>query len=298
MIDILLATYNGEQYLKTQLYSLLAQTYTNWRLLIHDDGSTDKTIEIIKEFQKLDNRITLIEDGIKCGGAGANFLHLLKNYAEAEYIVFCDQDDLWLENKLEVMYERLKQETTPATVFASGYLYKDRKEIFGEIPSPVLTDFKDIFFISGGLQGCSLMFNKLLLDKVKQYNGYMLMHDDFITISTFTFGKMIYLNEKLMLYRQQHQGKVTANIDLSVNTRLFKNKFPVVLGKWHHSLCEFFDFFNDKLTPQQKEVISSYMKIYNSNNLLERIQLVLRNKFKLNNSSLYLIIKMLLRPIK
>lgn len=298
MIDILLATYNGEKYIEFQIYSLLAQTHKDWRLLIHDDGSTDKTIEIIKKFQKMDSRIILIEDGIKCGGAGANFLHLLKNYTEAEYIVFCDQDDLWLENKLEVMYERLKKETTPATVFSSGYLYKDRKEIFGEIPSSVLTNFKDIFFISGGLQGCSLMFNKLLLDKVRNYNGYMLMHDDFITISTFTFGKMIYLNEKLMLYRQQHQGKVTANIDLRTSTRLFKNKFPVVLDKWHHALSEFFEFFDDKLTPSQKEVISNYMKIYNSNNLLERIQLVLKNQFKLNNSSLYLIMKMLLRPIK
>lgn len=298
MIDILLATYNGEKYIEFQIYSLLAQTHKDWRLLIHDDGSTDKTIEIIKKFQKMDSRIILVEDGIKCGGAGANFLHLLKNYAQADYIVYCDQDDIWLEHKLEVMYHRLKQENAPTTVFSGGYLYKDRKEIFGEIPSPVLVDFKDIFFISGGLQGCSLMFNKALLDKVRNYDGYMFMHDDFITISTYTFGKMIYLDQKLMLYRQQHQGKVTANIDLSAKTRLFKNKFPVILDKWHRSLVSFFDFYDSELTAYQKKTIADYLVIYHSKSKLKSIFLIWKNNFKLNHSSLYLILKVILRPLK
>lgn len=298
MIDILLATYNGEKYIESQIYSLLAQTHKDWRLFIHDDGSTDKTVEIIKKFQKIDDRIILVEDGVKCGGAGYNFLHILKNYAQADYVVYCDQDDIWLEHKLQVMYNRLKQENAPATVFSGGYLYKDRKEIFGEIPSPKLTDFKDIFFISGGLQGCSLMFNKALLDKVKNYDGYMLMHDDFITISTFTFGKMIYIEEKLMLYRQQHEGKVTANIDLSVKTRLLKNCFPVILDKWHRSLKDFFEFYDSELTPNQKKIIADYLEIYNSTSKLKSIYLVLKNKFKLNNSVLYLILKIILRPLK
>lgn len=298
MIDILLATYNGEKYIESQIYSLLAQTHKDWRLFIHDDGSTDKTVEIIKNFQKIDDRIILVEDGVKCGGAGYNFLHILKNYAQADYVVYCDQDDIWLEHKLQVMYNRLKQENAPATVFSGGYLYKDRKEIFGEIPSPKLTDFKDIFFISGGLQGCSLMFNKALLDKVKNYDGYMLMHDDFITISTFTFGKMIYIEEKLMLYRQQHEGKVTANIDLSAKTRLLKNCFPVILDKWHRSLKDFFEFYDSELTPNQKKIIADYLEIYNSTSKLKSIYLVLKNKFKLNNSVLYLILKIILRPLK
>lgn len=297
MIDILLATYNGEKYIKTQIYSLLTQTHKDWRLLIHDDGSTDKTIEIIKEFQKLDSRILLIEDEIKCGGAGANFLHLLKNYAEAEFIIFCDQDDIWLENKLEVMYERLKKEKDPCAVFANGYLYAPKEGITGEIPSPKLQNFKDLLFIAGGLQGCSLMFNKKLLDIIKDYDGYMTMHDFLITLGAISFGQLIYLDDKLMLYRQQHEGKTTSNADTSINSRM-KNRFPVIDEKHHRSFVGFYEKYKGRFNDNQKYLFSEYLKIYHSKNLLQCIGLVLKNQFKLNHSSLYLIMKMLLRPIR
>lgn len=61
-IEILMATYNGEKYIKEQINSIINQTYTNWRLLIRDDGSKDKTVEIIKEYEKKDDRIKLLED--------------------------------------------------------------------------------------------------------------------------------------------------------------------------------------------------------------------------------------------
>ena len=106
-IYILLATYNGEKYIKAQIHSLLCQTYEDWNLLIHDDGSNDNTVNIIKKLQEKDERIILIEDGIKCGGAGANFLHILKNYSTADYITFCDQDDIWLETKIEELMQKM-----------------------------------------------------------------------------------------------------------------------------------------------------------------------------------------------
>lgn len=61
-IEILMATYNGEKYIKEQINSIINQTYINWRLLIRDDGSKDKTVEIIKEYEKKDDRIKLLED--------------------------------------------------------------------------------------------------------------------------------------------------------------------------------------------------------------------------------------------
>lgn len=297
MIDILLATYNGEKYIQQQLYSLLAQTYTNWRLLVHDDGSTDKTIEIVKKFQEIDSRIILIEDGIKCGGAGANFLHLLRNYADSECVIFCDQDDIWLENKLEVMYERLKEEKDPCAVFVNGYLYTPQEGIIGEIPSPKLEKFKDLFFIAGGLQGCSLMFNRKLLNIIKNYDGYMVMHDFLITLGVISFGKLIYLDDKLMLYRQQHEGKTTSNVNTSINGKI-KNKYPVIEEKHHRSFVGFYEKYEELFDDKQRKLFSEYLKIYYSKNVLESIGLVLKNQFKLNNSSLYLIVKMLLRPLK
>ena len=107
-IEIVMATYNGEKYIKEQIESVINQTYTNWKLLIRDDNSRDKTIEIIKEYEKKDARIRLIKDNKGNLGFVKNFEELIKNSKE-EYIMFSDQDDYWLENKLEVYHNRLNK---------------------------------------------------------------------------------------------------------------------------------------------------------------------------------------------
>ncbi|GIM56333.1 hypothetical protein CAPN006_07270 [Capnocytophaga canimorsus] len=296
MIDILLATYNGEKYIESQLYSLLAQTHKEWQLIIHDDGSTDNTIDIIKRFQALDSRIIFIEDGIRCGGAGTNFLHLLK-HSKADYTIFCDQDDIWLENKLEVMHKRIHLEKEPCAVFVGGYLYSDKKGIMGTIPSPLLKEFKDLFFIAGGLQGCSLMFNKRLRELVVDYDGYMVMHDFLLTIAAITFGKLVYINKELMLYRQGHEAKVTSNVERGFIKRI-ANRFPVVDENHHRSLIEFIQYYKDRFSENQRKLIVQYLKIYSTQNILVIVYLVVKNGFKLNQSTLYLLFKILLRPLK
>lgn len=87
MIDILLATYNGEKYIKSQILSLISQSYTDWRLIIHDDGSTDATVDIIKELSVIDNRIRLIEDGVSCKSAALNFYAFVEIFYIALYNV-------------------------------------------------------------------------------------------------------------------------------------------------------------------------------------------------------------------
>ena len=77
-IDILMATYNGEQYLPVQLRSLQNQTYRNWRLLVHDDASTDATLSVLRDFAARDERIVLVEDDVVFRSAALNFLHLLQ----------------------------------------------------------------------------------------------------------------------------------------------------------------------------------------------------------------------------
>ena len=107
-VDILLATYNGELYIETQILSIISQTFKKWQLLIHDDGSSDTTIFIIKKWAAIDNRIKLIEDEVKTRNAAKNFMHLLK-YSTAEYVMFCDQDDIWFDNKVQLMFDTMSQ---------------------------------------------------------------------------------------------------------------------------------------------------------------------------------------------
>lgn len=105
-IAILMATYNGESFLREQIESIIRQTYTNWILYIQDDGSNDSTLEIIKEYEAKDKRIKHFDIGLSRQGAGMNFLTML-NVIESKYYMFCDQDDVWFEDKIEKTLNRM-----------------------------------------------------------------------------------------------------------------------------------------------------------------------------------------------
>ena len=105
-IAILMATYNGEKYLREQIDSLLSQSYCDWTLYIQDDGSKDATLDIIKSYD--DERIVLVDVGLTRQGAGMNFMSLL-NMVESEYYMFCDQDDVWFGDKIEKELVRMKE---------------------------------------------------------------------------------------------------------------------------------------------------------------------------------------------
>ncbi|MER3478802.1 MAG: glycosyltransferase family 2 protein, partial [Leptolyngbya sp. ERB_1_2] len=107
-VDILLATYNGADFLGEQLDSLLRQTYRDWQLLIRDDGSEDQTLNIIESYITSRSRqIYLFKDNHRALGAVGNFAKLIK-YSQAEYTLFCDQDDVWLKEKLELSLKRMQ----------------------------------------------------------------------------------------------------------------------------------------------------------------------------------------------
>ena len=105
-IDVLLATYNGEKYLKEQIDSILNQTYKNIRLIISDDCSKDKTREILKQYEEKESRIKVFYQEKNLGYI-KNFEFLLKQ-VENEYYMLSDQDDVWLPEKIEKSLEKEK----------------------------------------------------------------------------------------------------------------------------------------------------------------------------------------------
>ncbi len=105
-VAIIMATYNGERYLKEQIDSILAQTYKNFTIYIQDDRSSDNTVSIINSYSQFQDNIILIDNGLSRLGASLNFMTLL-NCIESEYYMFADQDDFWLPNKIELSIARL-----------------------------------------------------------------------------------------------------------------------------------------------------------------------------------------------
>ena len=108
-INIVMSTYNGEQFLAEQIDSIQQQTFKDWQLLIRDDGSSDQTPEIIKSFVAQDPRIVFINEHDRENfGVIKNFFTLIK-HDKADYYFFSDQDDVWLEDKLETMLAAARQ---------------------------------------------------------------------------------------------------------------------------------------------------------------------------------------------
>lgn len=100
-------TYNSELFIKESIKSIQNQTYSNWELLITDDSSTDNTVLVIKNLQKADPRIKLftLDKNRGTGYARNNSIKM----AKGRYIAFCDSDDLWIENKLELQLEFIEK---------------------------------------------------------------------------------------------------------------------------------------------------------------------------------------------
>lgn len=102
-----MATYNGELYIEEQINSILTQTYQDYTLYIQDDGSKDKTVEIIKSYSLAHENVVYVDNGLTKQGAGQNFMTLL-NCVESDYYMFADQDDVWLPFKIELSLGQMK----------------------------------------------------------------------------------------------------------------------------------------------------------------------------------------------
>ncbi|SEM81944.1 rhamnosyltransferase [bacterium A37T11] len=296
LIEILMATYNGERFIKAQIYSICRQTYANWRLLIHDDGSSDNTVGIIKEMQRSDARIQLIEDKKKQLGSAQNFLYLLSR-STAPYCMFSDQDDLWMEQKAETLLAAIRPVSSPAIAYANAYYYKDNHPVPKLVTEIHPTSLNNMLFMNGGIQGCSLILNRALIRQLETYPPVIAMHDHFITLAAATFGKIISVNIPLMYYRQ-HAQNVTGETELRTGTKflnfIYKNRY-VIDYRHFQAVRSFYDTYQQELSPRQQRLFSSYFKYAEHAALTERIYIVLSQGFHLGQKKGALLVKTLIR---
>lgn len=300
-IDILMATYNGENYVDKQIFSIMSQTFKDWRLIIHDDGSTDNTVRIVRQFCDLDNRILFLEDGCLFRSPGKHFLYLLQ-FSKAPYICFCDQDDIWLENKLEVMYQYIQKLdiSKPQVVFSDAYLFytKGIKRIIGGhllVCRP--HSLKESLFINGGIHGSASMFNYKMREYLSLDYGCDIMHDHILTLIGCSFGSISFIEEKLFLYRQ-HDTNVTGNLEVNIFKRLLNAFFHK--GKYtlsFHTLKAVNAFYrvNEQFLENKDCRLINYFNKLEKLDPFRRIFVILYCGFSLNNSYAQLFIKVLTR---
>lgn len=301
-VTILMATYNGGGYIKNQLLSLQQQKLSSWKLFIQDDGSSDDTIEIIKDFQRHDPRISLVENTTPRQGAGKNFLSLVK-FSNSEYTIFCDQDDIWLENKLSDMVLHaetfnMAENKYPSIVYADGYAFSDDTgDIdFSGISHNHATELKGFLFFNGGYQGCSIMFNQAMVKFLSGYKGLVYLHDDITSLAAHALGEVHFLPKKLMLYRQ-HAHAVTGL--KKFNDKLIsklRSEVNYLLSKKHFMVKEsFFENYRIELTAERERVFRLFIDFGHAQKKLTQLLYLIRGGFTLNNSQIKLLVKFILR---
>jgi hypothetical protein len=221
-VAILLATYNGEKYLDEQLRSLLGQTCGNFSIVIRDDHSFDRTPEIIARWAAAHpDRITVVCDDRGNLGSRGNFARLLE-VCDAPYFAFCDQDDVWLPNKVDLLLHEIEAlearfgAATPILVHSDVRLVdRELHEIAPSFFQYLHADLKkgrrlDHLIFNNIVTGCALMGNRSLLELARPIPAGVLVHDWWLALIASSCGILRTLPEKTVLYRQHDANLIGA----------------------------------------------------------------------------------------
>ena len=299
MVDILMATYNGEAFVEEQIRSIMRQSYTDWHLLIHDDGSTDSTVRIIQALVQEDNRIRLIDDACTHIGVARNFLHLL-SYSTAPYCMWCDQDDIWLESKVETMVHAIESQdnTQPQVVYSNAYLWSAERGILSDKNTLTYpTTLQQALFLNTGIQGAAAIFNGAMRQLLCVPLAHYAMHDHVLLLSGITMGEVHYLHVPLMYYRQ-HSHNVTGNAPGSMRKKvalLWHNRHvPLVSRDHYEGVRAFYEQFAARLRPADRELMEVFLSLPDKG-FLCRARLVCKYHFQLFDSTILLLMKMSIR---
>lgn len=213
MIDILMTVYNGEQYVVPQIESILNQTDSNWKLFIQDDCSTDRTVELIEPYvRRYPERITLLRNEKNSGSAQKNFFSMLP-LVEHSYCMFCDHDDVWKPRKVEMTVRRMMEleqangQDTPLLVHTDLAVADENLKVLSDsmFRSQNLNrkgNRLNNLLVQNNVTGCTMMVNKALVDMVGPAPKHAVMHDWWMALIAACFGKIGFVRQATILYRQ------------------------------------------------------------------------------------------------
>ena len=206
-VAILLSTYNGEKFIGSQIDSVLNQAECKIDIFIRDDGSEDKTVQIVKEYQKLHPNIHLSEGNNV--GYRNSFLNLIFSISDFDYYAFCDQDDIWLETKIKAAIDFLGGVNKEA-LYACKKIYVDEDLNPLQIKDRSLPLNLDYGFFRGGICGCTMVWNSSLHSIIQQAKPLQNFksHDDYLRCLAIAIGAKTYLDENpYILYRRHSKNQ-------------------------------------------------------------------------------------------
>ncbi|MBU7554187.1 glycosyltransferase family 2 protein [Pediococcus ethanolidurans] len=292
-VAICLATYNGEKYLSQQLDSILQQTYSNWHLYIRDDGSNDGTPNIVKEYvEKYPDKVTNLL-GVSGGGdSKKNFETILRWVSEnvqPEYYMLSDQDDFWLPNKIEKSLFKIVNIKGPAMAHTDLTVVDNKLNVvaksfvnFSNL-DPYKNDLSHLL-IQNNVTGCTMIWNKQLNDMI-DYNNMgekVIMHDWWIALIATSFGRVEFVKEPQILYRQHKKNVVGAKKVRSVTYVMKKllniSKMKLSLNQTYEQASIFYNLYCSVLSIKNQEILKDFLKLKKVKKI-QRLRICFKRKF-------------------
>ena len=274
-VDILLATYNGDKFLQKQINSILKQSYQCWNLLIGDDGSDDRTIEIVNGYiSRYPEKIKLFGGSTRLGPC-RNFNRLLQQ-SNADYIMFCDQDDIWLPDKIKLSLETMQgaeknHPEIPVLVHTDLKIIDANDRIVANSfwrtirLNPDKRNTIDLLGTSN-TNGNTILMNKKLKESINSIPEKAIMHDWWSAIVAAEFGLIIPLKQQTVLYRQHDRNSVGAIgifrrlpqthlylYNIYTQTLAFENSYNLKFSKSKIFTCKVLSLIKNYIFPYRSE---------------------------------------------
>ena len=223
-ISVAMATYNGEKYIKEQIDSILSNLGKDDELVISDDGSSDKTLEIIKSIN--DKRINLLKGPKK--GIKQNFANAIKN-TNGDIIFLSDQDDIWECDKVSKVMKMFNDNEKVTLVMHNAKIVNDNLETIEpystfEWRNSRTGIFKNI--LKNSYIGCCMAFRKEIKEMILPIPNNIYMHDQWIGLISETYGKNVFIDDKLICYRRHENNN--SELTHSSFGKMLKNRIDII----------------------------------------------------------------------
>lgn len=289
MIDILMAVYNGGEFLSEQIESILGQSAGEWHLYICDDCSSDNSFMIASEYgEKYPELITVSRNNTPTGSACSNFMGMLRS-SSAEYVMFSDQDDLWQPDKIKLTFEKMRE--LEAEFHGLPLLVHTELEIADRelnVISPSFTGFQGLdpgkkslnrLLCQNNVTGCTVMINKALADIIRDAPAEkMLMHDWWAGLAAAAFGQIGFVDTPTVKYRQHGGNQVGA-----VNNRSIAGVVKIVRNRQHtkeridmtyRQAKSFYEYYKPMLGEEARHILEAYIHTPSCSKLVRAARLV------------------------
>lgn len=293
-VQVLLATYNGSEYINELFSSLALQTFNDFSVAVRDDKSTDNTLDVIREnFSHYPELMGSVAVNSHKLGPAMNFLSLISE-VDADYVLLCDQDDVWLPSKIEKTLKKVKEMEKLHGVDMPVLVHTDLVVVDSDLNkiSESFWEYQNIrpsrgegvnrIIAQNVVTGCTATFNRALLRLIQELPiNSLIMHDWLLAIVASSAGKIEHIDEPTVLYRQHKSNKIGAQgwglrfiIDRIAQYRHIKPRFKKVRDQ----LQIVIRYLKESIPKENSLFLEKYIDVFAKGSFFRRLEFVIKNR--------------------